>query len=310
MKHYILKAYSGYFLDKNKLIKSASGGLATAISEKMIGENAQIYGVKYSEDFKSSEFDFAKNLREIEKFKSSKYIQAKKNINSRSIFKEVKEKLENNQKILFIALPCEIYSLKKYLKKEYNKLYTIDLICHGPTYSLIAKEYIEEKEQEFNSKVKYLNVREKEKGWVSPFIKIIFENNKVFKQPFYESDYGKAFLIYPKLSCCSCKIKKDKHLSDLTIGDHWGIEKINKDYNKNGVSLALVRTQKGFELLNNLKDFYLEETDITWALKNNITVNFQRPIDRDKRKKFEILLKSKGLKKAIKEIEDTERNSH
>ena len=41
------------------------------------------------------------------------------------------ERSEGRKRVLFTGTPCEVAGLKKYLRKEYDNLYTLDLICHG-----------------------------------------------------------------------------------------------------------------------------------------------------------------------------------
>lgn len=73
-----LKAYSGYFLDREQLLQSSSGGLATAISEKIIKSGGCVFGVTYADDFKSAHYMCAEKLTDLVKLKGSKYIQADK----------------------------------------------------------------------------------------------------------------------------------------------------------------------------------------------------------------------------------------
>ena len=60
-----------------------------------------------------------------ERIQGSKYVQS--NINT--TYSEIK--LEEGRWVLFTGTPCQIAGLKSYLGKEYNKLLTADIICHG-----------------------------------------------------------------------------------------------------------------------------------------------------------------------------------
>ena len=44
------------------------------------------------------------------------------------IYTDIKDDLDKDRTVLFIGLPCQITGIKMFLKKEYEKLYTIDLI--------------------------------------------------------------------------------------------------------------------------------------------------------------------------------------
>ena len=51
-----------------------------------------------------------------------------------------REDLKNGKKVLFIGTPCQCFGLKSFLRKEYEQLITIDLICHGvPSRSLLEQ---------------------------------------------------------------------------------------------------------------------------------------------------------------------------
>ena len=68
----------------------------------------------------------------------------------------------------YIGTPCQIAGLKAFLQKEYKKLYTIDLICHGVySYRLLQKE-VDYWSCKFNrGKVSNFRFRSKEKyPWI------------------------------------------------------------------------------------------------------------------------------------------------
>ena len=54
-------------------------------------------------------------------------------------------------------------------------------------------------------------------------------------------------------SCYNCKYRSLYRPSDITIADFWGIEKLTKKYNHAGVSMVLTHSDKGEELLNQVK---------------------------------------------------------
>jgi coenzyme F420-reducing hydrogenase beta subunit len=295
----IIEAYQGYCINNEKLLKSASGGLATAISEKIVSMGGIVYGVVYSEDFKSAHYACATTLEELKPFKGSKYIKAHLEYNGISTFKEIQKQLEKGITVLFIGLPCTILGLINFLKVKYDNLLLVDLICYGPTEDIVAEQFISNLEKKYKSKVTEFTVRYKKRGWTPPFIQAKFQNNQIYEKEFYNSDYGRAFNYYPKLSCTRCVAKSNNHKSDLTIGDYWGITANNEGYNKNGVSIAFTRTKKGKELLTNLDNFNLKLADIDFAVSHNKNINEQKHVDLKKRSKFEKLIKEKNLHIAV-----------
>ena len=56
-------------------------------------------------------------------------------------------------------------------------------------------------------------------------------------------------------ACYHCKFSSIKRTSDITIGDFWGIEKIDPNFaNMKGTSVVLIHTQKGKKLFEQAKD--------------------------------------------------------
>lgn len=295
----IIEAYQGYHIDNNELLKSASGGLATAISEKIINNSGVVYGVVYSDDFKSAHYACATTIEELQPLQSSKYIKAHLTYDGVKVFDDVKKHLETGIPVLFVGLSCTVMALSGYLKKPYSNLIMIDLLCYGPTEDIVAEKYISRLEEEYNSKVVSFNVRYKEKGWDPPFLRAEFENGEIYMKEFYLTDYGKAFLIYPKLACTQCVAKGSNHRSDITIGDFWGISEGDEGYNNDGVSIAFTRSLKGRDLLTSLDNFKLRPASIDFAISNNIIINHKKSVDLNKRKEFERSVKRDGLKAAV-----------
>ena len=50
------------------------------------------------------------------------------------------------------------------LKKDYENLYTVDVLCHGVPSSKIWRTYLEDKREQYNSPIKKIEFRNKEKG--------------------------------------------------------------------------------------------------------------------------------------------------
>ena len=63
--------YASSVSDAADLQKSASGGIASAVSRKIIREGGVVYGVAYTPDFTRAEFRKAETLDEIEAFQSA-----------------------------------------------------------------------------------------------------------------------------------------------------------------------------------------------------------------------------------------------
>ena len=137
------------------------------------------------------------------------------------------------------------------MKKEYNNLYTIDFICSSIPSPLIFRKYISEIEEKYG-KVKKISFRDKRNGWHDYGISVRCENGEIYDKN-KENLYMKGFIggIYSRESCSHCPAKERiGYLSDLTIGDMWGVQEIMPNVECSmGVSAVIVHTEKGYELV-------------------------------------------------------------
>ena len=260
------QTYAAFVRDAAELSKSASGGVASAVSRRIIEKGGAVFGVAYSTDFTKAEYREAETPAELETFRSSKYIQAEMG----DVYAEVKETLASGRPVLFIGLPCEVAGLKSYLRKEYENLTTAELICHGPTSPKVAEEFVHALEQKFQSRVVSFNVRYKKDGkWTPPYLRAEFADGREYLESFYSTDYGRAFGIFSRPSCYSCMYKGDKRVADITFGDYWGCTEADSFYNPKGVSVIFVHTEKGVALLEDVRDLEFTETEFEHAAKGN-----------------------------------------
>ena len=304
-----LRAYAGRYKEDAMIAVSSSGGAASALAECVIEEGGVVFGAVYTDDFKGACFACAKSKEELLPMKTSKYIMTDKRILKDgewvSVFEEVSMALTGGSTVMFIGLPCDVGALLVYLDRQAvdtEKLFTVDLICHGPTYPEVQKDYVETLEAKYGAPVKEFSTRCKAKGWTPPFIRAVFENGKVHKERFYESEFGFAFRLYSRTSCFSCKFKGDDHKADITVGDYWGLKEGMTQYHRLGVSVLFSRNEKGEALMKMLSarsDFLVEDADKTLALDNNR--NFFQRIKKPEQKyeKFKTDFEAHGLHYAV-----------
>lgn len=258
-------AYAGYVSDAEELRSCTSGGIATALSRHMIGQGGAVAGVAYSSDFYTAQYEIAAHPSALERFKGSKYIEVQKG----TIYKDVETLLLSGKQVLFFGLPCAISALKTCLAKEYENLFTVALICHGPTYHQVHRQYLDHLEQQFKSKIVDFSVRRKDGGWTPPFLYAKFENGQVFQRKFNDTEYGKAFYTLSKQGCYTCPFRNGPRRWDLTIGDYWGAKETDPFWNKDGVSAILAHTEKGLAFLMETPDIRLFDTTVEKVIEGN-----------------------------------------
>ena len=302
-----LTAYSGYYKDTQKLLQSAAGGAAAVISEAIIKNGGAVFGACYSPDFMTAEFACVERLEDLGRLKGSKYIPTLKRVlldgEYVPLWPLAAEKLKEGREVLFTGLGCDVAALKSFLKANHvdsSRLYTVDLVCFGPAIPEVHRQYVEGLEKKYHSRLKSFTVRHKEKGWVPPYIKAEFEDGREFLKPFYDSDYGIAFSVYTREQCYKCKFKGTGHQSDITLGDFWGVYSEMAGWNKNGVSIFLVRSEKGEELLKRIdtNEFSLRPENVSFAVEHN-TMYYQSRTKPENYGKFCDDLMSIGLHRAV-----------
>ena len=125
-KRKAVRAYAAWHNDLTTRRRSASGGAAMAMYETMIEQGGVCFGTKFDPDL-SLRIQSAETLEEVHAFRASKYVQA----SVENSFRQAKDYLQDGRSVLYIGTPCQIAGLKNYLKKDYENLITVDLICHG-----------------------------------------------------------------------------------------------------------------------------------------------------------------------------------
>lgn len=248
--------YAGYQLDKESLIKSSSGGAANTLARAFIEDGGCVIGTAYNCDCKSVSFVLVDDEVDLDKIRESKYVETRRT----ELFGIIEYALKTYKKVLFIGLPCDVASVKS-LAGNLPMLYTCKLCCRGTTSERILEEYVAGLENENLSKVKQISLRykEKDKPRFPTKLRVVFENGTNYIYDFVKTDYGKAFQIFSRPSCSSCKAKQIEGLADMTLGDFQGANPKEEYYNNDGLSLILVHNEKGEELRNMMSNFYMKK---------------------------------------------------
>ena len=275
------KAYAMYNTNNEELIKSSSGGIFSVIANEILNKQGIIYGASYDKDLNVNHIRII-DVNNLDKLRGSKYVQS--NIND--TYKLAENDLKAGKKVLFSGTPCQIKGLKKYLNKDYENLYTCDLVCHGVNNKKLFHKYIDYLSNKFKSKVIEYNFRLKKNGHWGLLAEAITQNGKkhIINPDFdpYYSNFLESSTY--RENCYSCKYASYNRVSDITLADYWGIASIHPDfYKKEGCSLILINTKKGEELITRIdKNLKKIPTKIDLASKKN--KNLKRPSIRNRKR--------------------------
>ena len=243
---------AAYSKDEDSRRLSSSGGVFALLGNYIISSGGVVVGAAFDENMHLMHFICNKKA-DLVKLQGSKYIQS----DLGDTFSTIKKMLEDNRLVLFTGTPCQIAGLRLFLKKDYQTLYTQDLLCHGVPSPLVWEKYIEMMENEENSKIVSADFRCKDSGWNSYSIKIIFDSGTIKRELAKNNKYFLSYMMgmCHRKSCEKCEFKHVHRVSDITLGDFWGIDDVLKEFNdKKGTSIVMIHSKKGEKLFNNVKN--------------------------------------------------------
>jgi coenzyme F420-reducing hydrogenase beta subunit len=221
--------------------KSTSGGVFHLLAEQIILQNGTVFGVKFDAEY-SVVHGSECTIDGIAEFRGSKYVQSVVG----ETFKECKAYLETGKYVLYSGTPCQIGGLRAFLRREYENLFCVDLICMSVPSPKIWERYLDWQKQRHGSNPSKIAFRYKNPNWKQSSMRIDFNDGQVYisaNDPFrriFGSEIG------TRHCCYNCRFRTLNRDSDITIADFWGIEKVCPEMDDTkGTSLLLINTPKG-----------------------------------------------------------------
>lgn len=271
------RPFSGVYAAKNDnaaiRLKSSSGGIFSVLAEYVIKNDGVVFGTRWNERFEAV-VDWTETIEGIGTFRGSKYVQSRIG----NSYNKTKGFLDDGRLVLFSGTPCQIMGLKHFLRKEYDNLLTLEVICHGVPSPKVWQEYLSIIIRPLDGDGKNtaslslkassnLDVafRDKTNGWkkygfavrrLSSYVsddKNSVSPSYLHLEPFDKNVYMRGFLSNLTLrdSCYKCNAKNGKSDADITVGDLWGVDKMNPEMDDDkGISLVLVHSEKAKKLLD------------------------------------------------------------
>ena len=232
--------------DQSVRENSRSGGAFVGFSDVILQRDGVVYGAAMGADFTVCHIRAATSEKR-DKMKGAKYVQS----DIRGIYPQVAQDLKTGLDVLFSGTPCQVAGLRSYLWEQHvdaGKLFCCDLVCHGVPSPAIWKDYLYLIEQTHGEQVYSANFRDKCFGWEAHWETYRFAHTKkVIVSNDFTDLYFLGLMLRP--SCSSCPFADVQRSGDLTLGDFWGIDELDSNFNDNrGVSLVLVNTPEGAAL--------------------------------------------------------------
>ena len=262
-------AWIGRNPDEQVRKQSTSGGVFYAAAEYVLQQGGYVCGAVFDNDFHVKHI-CSNQISDVRKMMGSKYAQS----DMGNVYQQVVKLLERGIPVLFTGCPCQVAGLKAFLRKDYDSLMTIELICHGVPSDRMLQEYLSMQKAKYKAKPQNIVFRSKRTGWLNSSIEIKFENNKFYKQLISVDGYMKGYFgnVTLKESCYKCQFRSFRSGSDCMMGDFWGAEVEKHPFdNKSGISAIIAQGNKGTSFIKKL-NLNCQEWSVDGVVKYNKTI--------------------------------------
>lgn len=273
-----LCAYGAVGKTEDIVSNSASGGVFATLAASCMEQGGMAAGavMDLEQNSVAVYHILSGDMEDISRMQGSKYVQSQ----AFCCYKDVQKALRAGKRVFFSGTPCQVSAIKK-LTGDPENLITADLICHGIPPAEMLGGFIKVLGKRFRGEVKGLCFRDKTspKSFTARIHIQKGRKTKIYRlRPQYLSFY-QHFLEAStyRETCYQCPYACMKRVSDLTLGDYWGVEKHHAEDMKSGTipdrrdwSCVLVNTEKGRAFLETCgKDLLLFPTKAEWVAQTN-----------------------------------------
>lgn len=270
------QVFAAWSLDENVRLTSTSGGFFTELAKAVIVRQGYVVGARYNERH-LVEHCIVSDVEGLSYLKQSKYIQSDV---GRS-YEKIKDLLESGNDVLFCGTPCQAAGLHSFLGREYEKLILCDFICRGVNSPKVYMKYLAMLQNRYRSAVKKITFKYKGYGWNRFSTLVEFEDGRHYIKDRYHDPYMLGYIehnYYMRPSCHNCQFKRLPRLSDISMGDFWGIAETRPHLDADkGTSLIFINSEKGKRFFELVKPaLFFEECTFNEASSGNACI-FESP---------------------------------
>lgn len=260
--HFPQKCYAAWSKNESDYIFSASGGVGATIARKQFSTGGAFFGCDYQDDGELEYFP-VNCESDVARIQSSKYSQSQ----AFSCFSDIRQLLKKEISVVFVGTPCQCAALLNYVGGPSPYLITIDLVCHGTPPNSYLKQHIRDLNLSFPvSKIRF-------RGEFDQKLTIWKDGSVVYCKNNNEDTYFRAFYrnMISYDACFDCQYAQASRISDITIGDFWGLKELRTIERKSKrPSVILINTQKGNVFFRNIQnDLIIEERTPSEAIQGN-----------------------------------------
>ncbi len=246
-------AYGGWNVDEESHLASSSGGIFTALAESVFAEGGCVFGVVWANK-DTARFSKAENKEVLAAMRGSKYTQAIPGM----VYREVRAELKKGRRVLFCGTACQVYALRQYLRKDYENLLLVDILCHGVPSRNLLLGYIREWERQEGKAIERIRFRDKATDWQNYQVTKIFTDGSTLSHCNKEDMFIRLFVgdYVLNQACYACPHASFPRVGDITLGDFWGnLQQTHADWPiRDGIGSVLGNTRKGIDQLSRLRE--------------------------------------------------------
>lgn len=238
--------------DKEVLRQSTSGGVFSAIAKWIIEQGGIVFGAAYNENL-VVQHQFVEDIPSLAKFRNSKYVQSCIG----NSFEQAKDFLKSGRLVLFSGTSCQLEGLLSYLRKPYENLWTIDVVCHACPSPLMFRKYLEWQKIKNYGEIENVVFRDKHYGYKYSTMSVFKKGKKNYHEGIDTDPYLRAFFLHLSIrpSCFKCAFKKIHRPTDFTIWDCFDVENFCKEMdNDSGVTKVLCHSSRAQSLILKLQN--------------------------------------------------------
>ena len=260
---------------------SSSGGIFTEIATEILRQGGIVFGASFDEHFSVRHIGI-ETESDLDRLRGSKYVQSEIGM----AYFDARKYLIAGRTVLFTGTPCQVAGLYRFLGKEYGNLYTQDIICHGVPSPLVWQTYIKHREDIASAKMCKAGFRNKKYGWRISSIQCIFSNKTEYIQKHTNDLYMQSFHhnLCLRPSCYQCAFKTKNRISDITLADFWGVEKVCPEMDDDkGTSLVILHSSRGKELFQRIAGtLHCREVELEDAIRYNTAMTQSATLSADR----------------------------
>lgn len=246
------KVYFAWAKDDEIRMKSTSGGIYSILAAEYVCNGKYIAGCRYSDDYRGSFHQICDDSAGLLNIMGSKYIQS----DTAGMYKKIGSLLKEGKEVLFCGTPCQSAALQRYIAEPDKNLVTVDFVCKGVSAPKKYADHLSRLEGKYKSKILSVHMKNKRKGWDSLGILIKFNGGREYYRKGRNDPWVRAYMDNADLrpSCYNCSYRTLPRVSDITLGDFWGIRGFGRKELFKGVSLVMINSVEGEELFLQIKD--------------------------------------------------------